>query len=197
MRAPSSATTSFKATMLFVIACTHPADRSGGSDHDLVQSYQPTTAAAASSSGADAGPPRATDRNESSFAGSGLLASDVDSVHVRGCLTESHDKLAQVPASRSPVAHRSEVRFSRADGTLVMTHSFTHACCLNVEVTRAKTADGLIIHERLFGKPCRCMCSSDIDVTLRDQPELKSVTVETEWPPGNSHTVFTGTPTTQ
>ena len=199
MGALLSATTNC-ALALLVVACTHGVDRGSDSGNSAGQSPQPAATAVMKSSppAFDAGPSGTATQSDSPFAGSGLLASDSNAVRVRGCFRESHEKLSQLHTSRSPIPNRSEVRFSRAHGVLVMTHSFTHACCLDVDVTRANnTPDALVIHERLFGKPCRCMCASDIDVTLPERPEPKSVTVETEWPPENSHTVFSGAPMTK
>jgi hypothetical protein len=189
MRAQLSATTR-RALLVSLTIGTIPLLASAGT----AATSRPAAVAGSSDAGPSA-PAAPQSSGTSSFAGSGLLAPDSKKLfHVSGCLTEPKEKLSQVPRSSTRALKPSRVRFTRAKGLLTIVHSFTHACCLRLDLTQATKNGTLTVHERLFGKPCRCMCGSEIEIPVSQVPEPISVTIETEWPAGNSRVVFAGPP---
>lgn len=45
-------------------------------------------------------------------------------------------------------------------------HSANHNCCMNATIDKKISGNNLTITEHFYGEVCRCMCDSDINITI-------------------------------
>jgi hypothetical protein len=89
---------------------------------------------------------------------------------IRGCLSK--------PAALQNNPSRSTARPSDTQGFKVtplgngalVTHDFTHACCLSATIDTVVDGNTITVREHLVGTPCRCVCESTIQTRLNVPP---------------------------
>lgn len=102
-------------------------------------------------------------------------------VNVEGCLAskskgdESGRSFPQKIQLKASQDH--EILIKALPTGIHLTHSLTHACCLEVKLEGTIKDDNIKIREIFSGEPCRCLCSSKIDFYLGARKGLYNVEV--------------------
>lgn len=114
-----------------------------------------------------------------SLALGGLLAAGMSRTTVLGCLAaHGESDAARFPVRPPTRSTAPPVAISGIAGGILVTHELAHACCLKSEVTTHIEGTSVVVSERLYGTPCRCMCSSTIRTSVGLAPGTWDVAVE-------------------
>ncbi len=71
-----------------------------------------------------------------------------------------------------------DAKVVKAPGGALVTHPFSHSCCLKAEVSARIEGSHAIVLEKLTGKPCRCMCSSTLRTAVGLTPGWWTVVID-------------------
>lgn len=83
---------------------------------------------------------------------------------VEGCAAMNLTSEAGAP----PITRDRGVSIQAWKDSIEAVHIVNHACCLEVDVTSGQSGNELIVREKFYGSPCKCVCQSTITAAFRD-----------------------------
>lgn len=108
---------------------------------------------------------------------------------IKGCLSkpvaqqgdtrERNDKALhnEIKRSTRATSPTTNLRVTAMGNGALVTHEFSHACCLNATTETTLTDTTITVYERVAGTPCRCVCESAIQTRIKAPPGAYQVHV--------------------